>query len=109
MLLLLLSFTSASVAEDGVAASAAEDEVAASAAEDGVAVSAAEDGVAAGDSPIVHCVSSFDEAGPVPAGHCWHDFATENGFNIGFDMKLPAGQHPSRPVDPEDEENARDH
>jgi hypothetical protein len=57
-----------------------------------------------------HSVSSFSELLPnVPAGHCWHELSTENGFNIGFDMTLPAGQQPSRPVDPEDEENARDH
>ena len=67
-----------------------------------VVAPAAEDGVtaSAGHSSI-HWVSSFDETGPVPAGHCWHEFATENGFNIGFDMKLPAGQHPSRPVTPD--------
>jgi hypothetical protein len=91
MLLLLLIFFLR------VAAPAAGDGVTSPAAEDGAAASAAGDG--AGDSPIVHCVSSFDEARQVPAGHCWHEFATENGFNIGFDMKLPAGQHPSRPVD----------
>jgi hypothetical protein len=99
MLLLLPVFpwVAAPAAEDGVTSSAAEDGVTSSAAEDGAAASAAGDG--AGASPIVHWVSSFDETGPVPAGHCWHEFATKNGFNIGFDMKLPAGQHPSRPVD----------
>ena len=91
MLLLLLIFF------PRVAAPAAGDGVTSPAAEDGAAASAAGDG--AGDSPIVHWVSSFDEARQVPAGHCYHDATTENGFNIGSDMKLPAGQHPSRPVD----------
>lgn len=54
---------------------------------------------AAGDEAmVVHWVSSFDETASVPAEHCWHEFSSENGFNMGFDMKLPIGQHPSRPV-----------
>ena len=55
-------------------------------------------------------MSSFGDADPKePGGHCEHAVPTENGSNSGFDMKLPAGQHPYRPLVPLAEGNARDH
>ena len=54
-------------------------------------------------------VMSSSTADPCwPTGQASQAVALENGFNVGFAMKVPGGQHPKRPVEPEDEENARD-
>ena len=42
-----------------------------------------------------------------PAGQASQAVVFENGFKVGFAMKVPGEQHPKRPVDPVDEENAR--
>jgi len=43
-----------------------------------------------------------------PTGQASQAVAFENGVNVGFAMNVPGEQHPKRPVDPVDEENARD-
>ena len=42
-----------------------------------------------------------------PLGQASQAVAFENGFKVGCAMNVPGEQHPKRPVDPEDEENAR--
>jgi hypothetical protein len=43
-----------------------------------------------------------------PTGQASQAFALEHVFKLGFAMNVPGEQHPKRPVDPVDEENARD-
>jgi hypothetical protein len=43
-----------------------------------------------------------------PTGQASQAVAVEKGFKVGFAMNVPGEQHPKRPVDPVDEENARD-
>ena len=47
----------------------------------------------------VELVSSFCLVEYLPFGQDSHAVCGLNGFNSGLDMKRPAGQHPSRPVD----------
>jgi len=43
-----------------------------------------------------------------PTGQASQAVAFENGFKFGCAMNVPGEQHPKRPVEPLDEENARD-
>jgi hypothetical protein len=43
-----------------------------------------------------------------PTGQASQAVAFENGFKVGFAMNVPGEQHPKRPFEPVDEENARD-
>ena len=47
----------------------------------------------------VELVSSFSLVEYLPFGQDSQAVCGLNGFNSGLDMKVPAGQHPSRPVD----------
>ena len=47
----------------------------------------------------VELVSSFSLVEYLPFGQASQAVCGLNGFNSGLDMKVPAGQHPSRPVD----------
>ena len=44
-----------------------------------------------------------------PIGQVVQEAAIENGLRFGEDMYEPEGQHPKRPVEPVNEENASDH
>ena len=58
---------------------------------------------------LLQLVMSSSIADPCcPAGQASQAVAWENGFNVGFAMNVPGEQHPKRPLEPEDEENARD-
>jgi hypothetical protein len=58
---------------------------------------------------LLQLVMSSSTSDPCcPAGQALQAVALTNGFKVGFAMNVPGEQHPKRPVEPEDEENARD-
>ena len=58
-------------------------------------------------SQLVSSFSTTDLANQ-PFGQAVQEAAIENGLLFGADIYEPGGQHPKRPVEPVDDENARD-